>query len=240
MMIRLNVRLLASLLLAVVSTPLLAQSWYQVNLVVFENRSVVSGDENLNQPEGVVFTAPENVVDVDSIAESGNEQGFQRTTVIDPEFNGVVGSLQRSGGYRVLLVKSWRQPGLEREQSVPVLIQGGDRFGQHRHLEGTVRLVLSRYLHLETDLWLGNYVQQSPLLEEDNQTPSPSLVVEGSTDMGAPALQFVPSHLVRLLETRRMRSKELHFIDHPNLGVIAKVIPLADTPDTNRADDESE
>ena len=224
-----TIRLLASLFFVFVSSSLVAETWYQVNLVVFENRSVVSGDEVLNQPEGVQFIAPENVVDVDAIAESGNEQGFQRTTIIDQEFNNVVGSLQRSSGYRVLLVKSWRQPGLERGSAIPVLIKGGDSYGNHRRLEGTVRLVLSRYLHLETDLWLGDYVQEINTPQEWNETgetAAPLPVVDSASDTAESGPQYIPTHLVRMQESRRMRSKELHFIDHPMLGAVVKIIPV--------------
>jgi len=229
-------RLIACLFLALTSTPLLAQSWYQVNLVVFENRSVVSGDEVLTQPQDAIFVAPENIVDVESIPEAGNEQGFQRTTISDQEFNNVLGALRRSSGYRVVLVKSWRQPGLERDQAIPVLVQGGDTFGSHYRLEGSVRLVLSRYLHLETDLWLGDYVQQIEAPQQWDLDAAPVIPMAPPpaemTDAETPAVpDFVPTQLVRLQESRRMRSSELHYIDHPMLGVIAKVLPIENVPE---------
>lgn len=230
-------RLIVSLILIITSTPLLAATWYQVNIVVFENRSAVSGDEILTQPEGVQFVAPENAVDIDAIEESGDAQGFQRTTIIDQEFNNVVGSLKRSSGYKVLLVKSWRQPGLERESAIPVLIRGGDSFGNHSRVEGTVRLVLSRYLHLEADLWLGDYVQQMQMPDEWSDAANINaaagtrpLPVAGDVNSIAPIDTYEPTRLFHLQESRRMRSKELHYIDHPMLGVVVKVIPLQDTP----------
>lgn len=226
------IRLFACLLFAISSTPLLAQSWYQVNIVVFENRAATDGGEVLQQPDGAQFSKPDNAVDIDAIAEGGDENGFQRTTIVDNEFSGVVASLQRSSSYKVLLVKSWRQPGLERNAAIPVVVRGGETYGPHTRLEGTIRLVLSRYLHLETDLWLGDYALEQPLTSAEaslEAKPNPhvggDVTPEGTADPVAEPF-YVPLEQVRLQESRRMRSKELHYIDHPRLGVIAKIIPL--------------
>jgi len=62
-------------------------------------------------------------------------------------------TLGRAPGYRVLLHWAWRQPGLGIEDSPWVLIAGGESYGDHRELEGSVRLVLNRYLHFQADLW---------------------------------------------------------------------------------------
>lgn len=218
-------RLLLYLCFAFAPATLFAQSWYQVNIVVFENRNGVAGEEVMDQQEGIRYEMPSNGVVIDAIDENGDAQGFQRTTIIDQEFSGVVASLQRSSAYKVLLVKSWRQPGLSREQAIPVVLQGGQAYGEHFRLEGTVNLILSRYLHLETDLWLGDYVQTFAPSE-----PAPADAVGLPVEDGsiAPANQssFEATHLIRMQDTRRMRSKELHYLDHPLMGVIVKVIPL--------------
>jgi hypothetical protein len=45
-------------------------------------------------------------------------------------------------------------------------------------------------------------------------------------------------HAVLLKQTRRMRSNETHYIDHPMLGVIVKISPLAETAQQNTAPSE--
>lgn len=213
-------RLILCLCLFLAPSTLLARSWYQVNLVVFEHRQGASGNEILDQPLDLRFEAPANAVVIDAIEEGGNSQGFQRTSILDQEFNGVVASLQRSSAYNVLLVKSWQQPGLERNNAVPVVLQGGRNYGRHHQLEGTVKLVLSRYLHLETDLWLGNYRQ----IIDTSAPPEPR---ENDDIVWAAVEPWEPTRLVRMQDNRRMRSKELHYLDHPLIGVIVKVIPLS-------------
>lgn len=220
------IRLILSLCLLFAPATLFAKSWYQVNIVVFENRNSAAGEEVLDQPDGARFEAPADAVVIDAIDESGDAQGFQRTTIIDQEFNGVVASLQRSSAYKVLVVKSWRQPGLERSRAIPVVLQGGESFGVNRRLEGSVRLVLSRYLHLETDLWLGEYVQNFAPPEAPVNMPDSSLPSDEGGIMPAVTSAFEPTRLIRMQDNRRMRSKELHYLDHPLIGVIVKVIPL--------------
>jgi hypothetical protein len=71
-------------------------------------------------------------------------------------------------------------------------------------LDGTATLGLQRYLYLTLDLVL------LPADMPADWTPRP----EGTTFGG-----------FRLTETRRMRSKELHYFDHPLFGVVALVTP---------------
>ena len=35
-------------------------------------------------------------------------------------------------------------------------------------------------------------------------------------------------HAVLMQQNRRMRSEEVHYLDHPMLGVLARVVPLSD------------
>jgi Peptidoglycan-binding protein, CsiV len=61
--------------------------------------------------------------------------------------------LKRAPGYRVLYHKAWRQPGLDRTKSPWIFVKGGDIFGNHHELEGSIRLVRNRYLHIQANLW---------------------------------------------------------------------------------------
>jgi len=69
-------------------------------------------------------------------------------------------------------------------------------------VEGTVRVAVERYLHLYLDLKL---VDTTLTLNAD------------FSDYDLPEF--------RLNQHRRMRSKELHYFDHPKFGVIALITP---------------
>ncbi len=110
------------------------------------------------------------------------------------------GRLQRSGAYRVVLHRAWIQPVPDRDQLQPLLIQVGDRIGAVWRIEGYLGITRGRYLHLDTRLWY------TPNSSPNTQTQAPSYM--------------------ELREQRRMRSGELHYLDHPKFGVLARVDPV--------------
>ena len=96
-------------------------------------------------------------------------------------------------------------------------------------LDGTVRVHRARYLHVEADL-----LYYRPLAGDTGAAPQ-------AADAGAapladsPDTAFIeqllaeddgPARLFRLTERRRMRSKELHYLDHPLFGVLVEAWPL--------------
>ena len=100
-------------------------------------------------------------------------------------------------------------------------------------LSGTLRLSVSRYLHVEADL---NY--RVPMLKEEVVPVDPmnvSFNSGGGIQMptGFGDAQSVQTTIRKrqalqnfhLYETRRMRSKEIHYFDHPLFGIITRVIP---------------
>lgn len=89
---------------------------------------------------------------------------------------------------------------------------------------GTLRLSVSRYLHLEADL---NY--RVPILKEEVIPVEPATAGFDSQASGQqPQTTFLKRQALQtfhMYETRRMRSKEIHYFDHPMFGVISRVIP---------------
>jgi len=76
-------------------------------------------------------------------------------------------------------------------------------------LDGTIKLHLGRYLHLEADLLYRSQIE--PL--ENN-----------AFFMNFDEIEQ-PQTLFRLHQTRRLRSGELHYFDHPMFGMLVKIIP---------------
>ncbi len=92
---------------------------------------------------------------------------------------------------------SWLQNVPERGKPLSVMVAKTDV-----NLEGFVSVTIGRYLHFETDLW----------------------TTMGKRDDMAPPQE---NQFVALRESRRMRSNELHYLDHPALGVITKISPYS-------------
>ena len=97
---------------------------------------------------------------------------------------------------------------------------------------GTLRLSVSRYLHLEANL---NY--RVPVIKEEMVPVNMEDSIVGTgiqqnfafTEQGDTAEMRLQSRKTLqnfgMFETRRMRSKELHYFDHPLMGIIVRVIP---------------
>jgi len=134
---------------------------------------------------------------------------------------GVWNRLQRSAHYRPFLHAGWRVPGVPRRSARAVRLGTGPgeddasevadglRTGHPRHathpkhplVHGTVMVSLARFLQVEIDLLYHRPVDGEP----------------------APP-DFAPTRF-RLVAERRMRSGELHYIDHPLFGVLILITP---------------
>lgn len=114
----------------------------------------------------------------------------------------VAEALRRSNQYRPLAHLNWRQalvePSAARAIDIAALAGAADDRAIPR-LEGSLRLSVARYLHLETDLRL---IEGDAHASLDDRTA-----------------------IYRLQQSRRMRSGELHYLDHPRLGILALIIP---------------
>ncbi len=165
--------------------------------------------------------------------------------------NDIVSSLNESNFHKVLLHSAWRQPGMSKENALSVKIyhqippknsefdgslssnrdtliskyeseQQSNSFGNSNNtttetnqikngflLSGYIKLILSRYLHLKIDL---SYQEQK------KETTELFISDEFGED-------FLLPNVFHISQTRRLRSKELHYIDHPVISIIALITP---------------
>lgn len=148
-------------------------------------------------------------------------------------------ALTRTGRYRVILHRAWVQPVPERGAGVPVLIQAGERFHEHWLVEGTIAVTLGRYLHLDVNLWRQSPPPPPPIEPTIELRAEP----DGSGDGVPPATAvhaIAPTNpyaagsgtvagttgYMQLNEQRRLRSEELHYLDHPKFGVLVRIDPV--------------
>ena len=156
------------------------------------------------------------------------------------QLSDVASKLNRSRGYRLLHTGSWHQHVPARNEALPLLIQAGQRTDDLYQLEGTISVGLGRYLHVGADFWyyepeLGAYTE---IIAGDAEavpvTIDPLASDATASNTGAetePALNYrtvLPpgDFRMHLSEKRRMRSAELHYLDHPKLGVLVRIDPV--------------
>lgn len=169
-------------------------------------------------------------------------------------------ALQRQGGYQVLFHQSWRQPINASARNAPaIFIQGGSAYGQHTELEGSISFSLPQLLQINTRLWLTrfepNYGQEpgewpalpktpiqlrtelqtetelTPMFGNDNNwLASDTPRIPNSTGPVEVVEPYLPQRIVLLEDERRIRQGELHYIDHPLLGIVVQITPYEIPP----------
>ncbi|MCP4993026.1 MAG: hypothetical protein GY934_04450 [Gammaproteobacteria bacterium] len=125
--------------------------------------------------------------------------------------NAIITSLRGSNGrFTPLLHLAWRQPAQSKKSAKTIYLQSPETSTNGiPRLQGTVRLSVQRYLHIDLDLLL----QRKEIKRADD-----SRFMQSNS--------FSPERTGYRFKThRRMRSEELHYLDHPRLGAIVIVRP---------------
>jgi Peptidoglycan-binding protein, CsiV len=280
---------------------------YDVEVVIFKNVKVPTSREFVLPVSSPGET--EEMFDLSSqtSVDRALEDGYEVLPANDFRLLDVVTRLVKSSRYELLLHAAWRQPGVDREQALPIWLKGGRIYGneytsidskiewidnssqtdesvdgsvdesvdgsvdgqangvgntevnstakayefdeqtleaqelqlleeqaleaqelqlleeqgtQHHNglyeLEGKITIALSRYLHTYVDL-----VLRRPRLSADpvlNNAPEEAYLAAHAADT-----HILNNHPLR--EHRRMRSKNLHYIDNPEFGVLVLITP---------------
>ena len=162
-----------------------------------------------------------------------------------------VEKITESKTQRVIFHTAWRQPGLDKNQALPIYFKreiaaqpivednessditlNNDETSSTQKpnsspsiLEGILRVTLSRYLHLEAELTLRNKIPE--MVKSDN----PFSLLDNEKVRSEMQEQGV-IHLKQ--KRRRIRSSELHYIDHPVLGILINITRYEKPEDENK------
>ena len=153
-----------------------------------------------------------------------SQENFAFRAVADADRNlaGAARSIRRSKNYRMLLHQSWTQP--IDSQSTSILLQGGDQFGDQFELEGTLSVRRSRFLHVATDLWLTRFEatgsMKDPFQDHPMAETYPALILAAARGQN-----HEPGYRYHMAQQRRLRSNEVHYLDHPQFGIILEIRP---------------
>ncbi|MCY3641084.1 MAG: CsiV family protein [Gammaproteobacteria bacterium] len=109
--------------------------------------------------------------------------------------------LRNAEGLDIIWHGRWMQPVPSRSAGEPLML-ASQAAPSRGQLSGTLQVTLGRYLHFDARLWL------------EQPTHSPAAA--------APYMQ--------LRQARTMRSGELHYLDHPRMGVLVRIDPLPPSP----------
>ncbi|MCX2794456.1 peptidoglycan binding protein CsiV [Microbulbifer thermotolerans] len=236
-----TLRLCAALLLAAAAASAQAVNYagttFEIEMIVFER---IGGMENSSEdwPAAPRLRYPDKWVDFDTAT-----GGAPLLVPAATQLSNKAAALNRSGDMRVLFHKAWRQVLQQKRNSPAIIIDSGENPGSQSRLGGSVTLSVARYLHLSTNLWLSEPSDDNtgiPLPLPPKAATEEPLDLMSTADFRpvmadramAPDTTYA-RHVALLQAERRMRSGELHYIDHPAFGVLIEVRTITSAEETS-------
>ena len=219
--------------------------YYDVEVIIFKNVQVPKGKEFILP----VSLPPREKEVIDFSRASGIRNAAKKAFELTPKnsllMTDKAEKIIKSPYYELLVHQGWRQPGMDKDSSLAVWIRGGKVYGDEYvsidsqlsgaqygstnqtdapngklfELEGKITIVLARYLHTYADL-----IYRRPRLMLDQtlsqSLDNPELLAELEN---SPDTRILDNY--HLLEQRRMRSKSLHYLDHPEFSMLVYITP---------------
>lgn len=271
---------LALALLASTTSGAQETTWYQVELIIFEQVNTADlaserwpvdpGKPSALEAAIVLDEPDQGLVTPYRPGAEPRPVPYRRLEAQALQLTPVHRSLERAAHMQPILHAGWRQPVASEQNARPIRIRGGRTYfvshldpdpgapssvtvdrprpappwarptawsqslwqpGVERvpAIEGTIVLSRARYLHIETDL-----VYTRPMPASIRDARPPLVLVNGRRAWRGELLR------VRLRAHRRMRSDELHYIDHPGFGVLVRLTPYEIREGESRADTETD
>lgn len=204
------------LLLTVISVHA-ATPRYNIEIVIFEDTS----GRYIDSEQWPIIHHSENEFTIETVSttseinrkKSGYDNIMELTHQVSDALGKHVAKLNESDRYNVLLHHSWQQAGLNNVDAISIQVNSSavkktdvENQKLESSVQGSLKLILGRYLHIHTDLLYKRFNHN------DMQTVS--------------ALNSKVFSEFKIQSQRRMRSKELHYIDHPLVGILVLVTPI--------------
>lgn len=127
----------------------------------------------------------------------------------------------RTSGYRVLRHFAWRQPGLDEANAVPIRLNLGERLALWTPPDGGDG---------------GDFLPAGPSERDDRPLAVTTTTLAGTLRVRLGRFLHLEARLAyddpatgtgyRLDESRKMRSRELHYLDNPRFGLLTRIVPV--------------
>lgn len=232
------------------ATPAPETPWYEVEVIVFRQWEAGGGDAE-RWPTLPPAPQASRLTQL-AAPESSAGTPFARLPADQLKLRGVYDALAKAGQYEPLLHLGWRQPGLSEADAPAVAVPPGWQppaaadgpagatapggtmaSAAPPELRGLIKVYRERFLHAQVALHYGG--RDAVPGASDREAASPAAVAppaEGISVTGnvgsvaAPSAETPAEPVYVHQQSRRMRSGELHYLDHPVLGVLVQVRPV--------------
>jgi len=217
-----------------------AETGYEVELIIFE----ATGSHQLKSEDWSYNDMLNHAKEIAVTKNDYQDDAFIELDWQQAKLSDSIERIETSSKYNVLFKKRWRQTGLDRENAyafditslqdaitnkeneadtetlntsttsqTTLVSEDGIPNTLNKnaptYIQGRVKLIMSRYLHFEVNL---NYYRWQ---EDDLESGYRSYPI---------------------VSERRMRSREIHYLDHPMVGVIVHALPFKIEPQVIPAD----
>lgn len=231
-------------LILIFSSSAFANSWYKVEVIIFANNDPMAIHEEF-WPEINEIPLRDRAVALKGKPGAGeNPTAYQSLPTSRHSLKSVKNRLNNSSDYRVLFHEAWMQPVSHTQNPRPIKISAGRVLDNGmQELEGHIAVGRGRYLHFRPDLYISQLAAPSnkaqEVISEETQTEA-MLTMQGDSEVKsettqttqviaetAPSFPMIPEVVTaHQNQARRMKSKELHYIDHPLMGILVEITPL--------------
>lgn len=217
-----------------------APQWYQVEVIIFDHITPKTVNAEYWRSHTNLVTGHHSI-DLADYDPDTPDQAYQLLPQSQMTLMKEQKKIASHTDYHILAHYAWHQPITSKEWTQPIRIYGGEDYNHQSmktelnetnyfseslnhpndnwQVNGTLTISKKRFISVNADIYLNlPFVEVSPML---NNKP---LLYPNSDGL----VSF------KLAETRRMRTGELHYFDHPLLGMLVK-ITSEKTPSTPQA-----
>jgi hypothetical protein len=212
---------------------------YTVEMIIFRYAQDVSvgseifdlakrGEPDLAPDEEPVLIDGEVLEEIEPVSRIYRDIEFTLLPRNELTMGEIMGRLRRLDVYEPLMHFGWTQATWPDESTLPIELSTMAR--PPSELSGTLRLYLSRFLHLVVDLELDAPGTRGRSEATSNYGDYRSVDESGSRneryDLGPP-----PPVRYHINENRIFKSGDLRYFDHPKFGVLAKITRVEGEPE---------
>lgn len=202
---------------------------YDIEIIIFEDAHAryINSESWHKDSSNEDIRTNEKAKQIESKDKTISEGNYQTidTVILKKEYK----RINNSSEFNVMQYSAWRQAGLKSADAFEIDISQLNNTHKNQSeniISGKVKVVLARYLHFYSEL---EYERQN----DNNDEIDASADVVSIIDTEAYRIddnrniELKPANDIYILQNhRRMRSKELHYIDHPLVGVLIQINPV--------------
>jgi len=203
---------------------------YDIEVIIFEDahaRYINSEIWNQNSTaESEMFDSKALTDNMGKLSQKEiNKTSFKniKPTILKREYS----RIRNSSEYNTLFYGAWRQAGLDDSDAFIINIDdlvNTDKSKSENTITGNFKLILARYLHF--------YAELEYHRKDNNEASATSTDAEQSNNLSSSLT--VENKPYPITIHRRMRSKELHYIDHPLVGMLIQINPVEKAKETTQ------